>query len=233
METEEKNRESISKNRVGIRGSISKNGEAITVPRAIRHVYSVHDEYMTPEYLVTCLEPYIKAFMNSWEFSADEQLTVYCPFDTEDSEYVRYFKKFGAKVIFGDLKTGQNFFDVPIPECDLIISNPPFSRKKEMFEKLFRNGTPFCMLMNLTAVQYQEIGNMFYEESLRSEPVQFLILIKKCRSTEIRARSALRIIAGNSLQELNTYILNITTAAGIILQLIFLQNKEKRNNGRY
>lgn len=155
------------------------NREPITVPRAIKYVYSLHDEYMTPEYLVTCLKPYIESFMNSWLISSFSGFTVYCPFDTEDSEYVRFFKRLGAKVIFGDLKTGQNFFDIPIPECDLIVSNPPFSRKKEMFEKLFRNGTPFCMLMNLTAVQYQEIGNMFYEESLRSEPVQFLIPDKK------------------------------------------------------
>lgn len=115
------------------------NREPITAPRAIKRVYYLNDNYMTPEYLVTCLKPYIESFMKSWLFSSFNEFTVYCPFDTEDSEYVRFFKKLGVKVIFGDLKTGQNFFDVPIPECDLIVSNPPFSRKKEMFEKLFRN----------------------------------------------------------------------------------------------
>lgn len=109
----------------------------------------------------------------------NRKLVVYCPFDTEESEYVRYFKENGAEVIHGDIKTGQDFFENPIPECDLVISNPPFSRKREVFSKLFAAGIPFALLMNLQAMQYQEMGQLFFEEQQRTEAIQFIIPDKK------------------------------------------------------
>lgn len=149
----------------------------IEKPRAVKLVYNMNDDYRTPRYLVSCLEPFILDFMRNRKI--DRQLVVWCPFDTEESEYVRYFKEADAKVIFGDIKTGQDFFETPIPECDLIISNPPFSRKKEIFSRLFRSGVPFALLMNLQAMQYQEIGELFYDEEQRTEGIQFIIPDKK------------------------------------------------------
>ena len=151
--------------------------DIIEKPRAIKYVYNVNDDYRTPKYLVTCLEPFILDFMRKNRIN--RQLVVYCPFDTEDSEYVRYFKESDAKVIYGDIKTGQDFFETPIPECDLIVSNPPFSMKREIFARLFHAGKPFALLLNLQAIQYQEIGLLFYEEGQRSEDVQFIIPDKK------------------------------------------------------
>lgn len=151
--------------------------ETIEVPRAIKHVYTVNDDYRTPRYLVSCLEPFILDFMK--RHGINRPLVVYCPFDTAESEYVRYFKEAEAKVIYGDIKTGQDFFDTPIPECDLVISNPPFSRKREIMVKLFAAKKPFALLMNLQAMQYQEMGQLFYEEEQRSESIQFIIPDKK------------------------------------------------------
>lgn len=146
-------------------------------PRSVKYVYNVNDDYRTPRYLVSCLDKFIFDFMVRNKIN--RKLVVYCPFDTEESEYVRYFKAHGMKVIYGDIKTGQDFFENPIPKCDLIISNPPFSRKREVFSKLFIAGVPFALLMNLQAMQYQEIGQLFYEEEQRSEGIQFIIPDKK------------------------------------------------------
>lgn len=155
----------------------NENKEAVEVPRAIKHVYSVNDDYRTPRYLVTCLEPFILDFMRKHEIN--RPIVIYCPFDTAESEFVRYFKEAEAKVIYGDIKTGQNFFETPIPECDLVVSNPPFSLKRDIMSRLFVAQKPFALLMNLQAMQYQEIGQLFYEEEQRSESVQFIIPDKK------------------------------------------------------
>lgn len=152
-------------------------GKPVAKTRAVKHVYNLNDDYRTPKYLVSCLEPFILAFMHRNKI--ERQLVVYCPFDTEESEYVRYFKEADAKVIFGDIKTGQDFFRTEIPKCDLIISNPPFSRKKDIFHRLFHAGIPFALLMNLQAMQYQEIGELFYDEEQRTEGIQFIIPDKK------------------------------------------------------
>ena len=149
----------------------------IEKPRAVKLVYNLNDDYRTPRYLVSCLDTFIFDFMKS--HNINRKLVVYCPFDTEESEYVRYFKENGAEVIHGDIKTGQNFFENPIPECDLVISNPPFSRKREIFSKLFAAGIPFALLMNLQAMQYQEMGQLFVEEQQRTEAIQFIIPDKK------------------------------------------------------
>lgn len=155
----------------------TENKEIIEVPRAIKHVYQLNDDYRTPRYLVTCLEPFILDFMR--KHGINRPIVIYCPFDTAESEFVRYFKEAEAKVIYGDIKTGQNFFETPIPECDLVVSNPPFSLKRDIMSRLFVAQKPFALLMNLQAMQYQEIGQLFYEEEQRSESVQFIIPDKK------------------------------------------------------
>lgn len=149
----------------------------IEKPRTVKLVYNLNDDYRTPRYLVSCLDTFIFDFMQ--RHNINRKLVVYCPFDTEESEYVRYFKENGAEVIHGDIKTGQDFFENPIPECDLVISNPPFSRKREIFSKLFAAGIPFALLMNLQAMQYQEMGQLFVEEQQRTEAIQFIIPDKK------------------------------------------------------
>ena len=149
----------------------------IEKPRAVKLVYNLNDDYRTPRYLVSCLDTFIFDFMQ--RHNINRKLVVYCPFDTEESEYVRYFKENGAEVIHGDIKTGQDFFEKPIPECDLVISNPPFSRKREIFTKLFAANVPFALLLNLQAMQYQEMGQLFFEEQQRTEAIQFIIPDKK------------------------------------------------------
>lgn len=99
------------------------------------------DEYYTPAYAVEVILPFLKAkgFKNVW-----------CPFDKEHSEFVKVLNKEGYKVTFGHIETGQDFFDYKEPPAgvDCIVSNPPFSKRTSIFEKLFSFGLPFAMIMN-------------------------------------------------------------------------------------
>lgn len=98
--------------------------------------YSEQDEYYTPLYAVLPIEKYLKR--NS---------TIWCPFDTEDSLFVKYFRMRGHSVIFSHINLGQDFFETEPPACDYIISNPPYSKKTEVFERLNELGLPYAMLV--------------------------------------------------------------------------------------
>ena len=101
-----------------------------------KNVKNNNDEYYTPLYAVEILDKYLK-----------EKSTIWCPFDTIDSEFVKHFKEQGHNVINTHIDNGENFFDIEPPECDYIISNPPFSRKVDVLERLFDIGKPFAMLV--------------------------------------------------------------------------------------
>ena len=123
------------------------------------------DEYYTPAILVEPILEYAKG------------KTVWCPFDTEKSEFVRLLKANGSEVIWSHLADGKDFFQYePEEEYDCIISNPPFSRKIEVFERLYDLGKPFAMLMNIECLNYQVVGNMFYNHD---SDLQLLIVDKK------------------------------------------------------
>ena len=95
--------------------------------------HQVNDEYYTPPILVEIILPYVK-----------KGSTVWCPFDTVDSEFVIQLKRVGHNVINTHIIDGFDFFELMPPTCDYIISNPPFSCKIEVFKRLFKMGIPFA-----------------------------------------------------------------------------------------
>ena len=136
---------------------------------SFRNTFEVQDIYHTPAILVDILRPYL-------ERNLPQDKIILCPFDTERSEYVRRLEEWGYTVKHGSLETGQDFFDYDYGYFDIVISNPPFSRKKEIYQKLFSENKPFMLLGNLMQVNYQEIGNLFFNQH---PPVQFIIPDKK------------------------------------------------------
>lgn len=88
--------------------------------------------------------------------------TIWCPFDTEDSHFVKYFRASGHRVIATHIFGGVDFFDCDIPKCDYIISNPPYSLKTEVFDRLFKIGKPFAMLVGVVGLfESQKRFDMF------------------------------------------------------------------------
>lgn len=126
--------------------------------------FQLKDEYYTPKVLV---EPILKYI--------DKDKVVWCPFDTEHSEFVLALKEKNIKVIYSHLLYNQDFFNYePKEHYDYIISNPPFSLKLKVFERLYRLNKPFAMICPLTMLNYQEVGEFFLEKKL-----QLLIVDKK------------------------------------------------------
>lgn len=121
------------------------------------------DEYYTPEILVKPILQFIKPTSIVW-----------CPFDTFESEFVQQITKAGHIVTFSHIWNGQDFFTMKVPNCDYIISNPPFTKKLEVLDRLYEIGKPFAMVMGLPILNYQEVGEFFLDKEL-----QLLIVDKK------------------------------------------------------
>lgn len=119
----------------------------------IQHQFHKNDEYYTPEYAVYPIMKRLKA-----------GTTVWCPFDKTDSEYVRVLSAHGFSVVYGHIEDGQDFFQVGVPECDYIVSNPPYSLKGEIIGRLYEIGKPFAMLINFQGIfDSQKRFRMFAE----------------------------------------------------------------------
>lgn len=102
---------------------------------------SGNDEFFTPEYAIQPIIKYIP--MGS---------TVWCPFDTKDSLFVREFQRGGLSVVYSHIADGQDFFTMAAPECDYIVSNPPYSKKGEVLQRLFEIDKPFAMLVGVVGL---------------------------------------------------------------------------------
>ena len=96
---------------------------------------SGNDEFYTPEYAIEPILKYIPSGSIIW-----------CPFDTNYSLIVKKFRKHGCEVIATHISNGEDFFLIPTPKCDFIISNPPYSLKTEVLSKLFSLNKKFAML---------------------------------------------------------------------------------------
>lgn len=103
--------------------------------------FSRNDEYYTPAYAVRPIMNYLKPGAVIW-----------CSFDTEESQYVKIFTENGFTVIHGHIWTGQDFFTVPVPDCDYIISNPPYSWKGEVIKRLHEIKKTFAMPINFQGI---------------------------------------------------------------------------------
>lgn len=125
--------------------------------------FDIRDEYYTPRILVDAIVPYIPP-----------SSTVWCPFDTESSEFVLALEEAGHEVIFSHIALGKDFFEYEPPTYDCIVSNPPFSRKLEVLTRLYQLGKPFAMVLGLPILNYQEVGSFFLDK-----PLQLLIVDKK------------------------------------------------------
>lgn len=82
-----------------------------------------NDECYTPDYAV---KPIVKYISKDW--------VVWCPFDREDSEFVKLIRANGNKVIATHIENNQNFYEYdPSEHWDCIISNPPVFWKETHF----------------------------------------------------------------------------------------------------
>lgn len=100
-----------------------------------------NDEWYTPSYAIYPLLPYLNPNSLIW-----------CPFDKKESNYVSVLEKAGHNIIYSHIDSGEDFFEVPIPKVDYIISNPPYSLRTQILKRLFEIDIPFAMLLGVVGI---------------------------------------------------------------------------------
>ena len=95
------------------------------------------DEWYTPKEAVEVILPYI-----------NKGSRILCPFDTADSEFVRILSGHGFQVEHSHIDTGTDFFNLEKPSVEYIISNPPFSKRDLVLQRLYEWDIPFAMIFN-------------------------------------------------------------------------------------
>jgi len=99
------------------------------------------NEWYTLPALVEVVQPFIKPNQVIW-----------CPFDTSESAFVKVLSKTN-QVIYSHIKTGQDFFSYePTTHYDVIVSNPPFSKRTDVYKRLYELGKPWAMVANYTGL---------------------------------------------------------------------------------
>ena len=126
-----------------------------------------NDECYTPDYAVRPILKYIP-----------EGATVWCPFDTDASEFVRLIsKKDNVNVIKSHLDDGQDFLQwQPKEHWDMIVSNPPFSNKRKFFDRALRFNKPFALIMANTWLNDSAPKQLFMEHN---KDLQLLMFDKR------------------------------------------------------
>jgi hypothetical protein len=115
---------------------------------------SGNDEFYTPRYAIEPLVKYVPKSAKIW-----------CPFDKPESLIAKRFKENGNEVVTSHIEEGKDFF-FHQEDCDFIISNPPYSLKNEVFERLFAFTKPFAMLVGVVGLfESQKRFGMFKNNS--------------------------------------------------------------------
>ena len=99
------------------------------------------DSWETPKSAVKLILPYVLKFKTIW-----------CPFDTEDSSFVRTFKENNINTINSHISDGKDFFTFEPSNYDIIVSNPPFSRIDPIIKRLHNLNKPYAIIVPLYAI---------------------------------------------------------------------------------
>jgi hypothetical protein len=127
------------------------------------------DDLFTPKVLVEAIKPQLESYVKR-----HSQSIVWCPFDLESSEFCYMLRDMKIDYVASHIDTGQDFFKWEPKKWDIAISNPPFSRKLDVFKRLYDFKKPFAMVMNMMALGYHEIIDFFVDH-----PVELLFVNKR------------------------------------------------------
>lgn len=78
---------------------------------------------------------------------------IWLPFDEEWSAFYQRLNEEGYKIVRSSLLNGNDFFEYEPDSWDLIVSNPPFSLKNEVLERIYSFNKPFAILLPLASLQ--------------------------------------------------------------------------------
>lgn len=91
---------------------------------------------------------------------------VWCPFDTEESHFVKEISKQNPTV-FSHISQGQDFYTYEPAKWDVIVSNPPFTNKRKIFERALSFNKPFALIMSNTWLNDSAPKQLFKDKDLQ------------------------------------------------------------------
>lgn len=124
-----------------------------------------NDECETPEYAVRAILPYLKRGLIYW-----------CPFDKYSSKFARVLIDEGHHVVYSHLDNGDDFYSYEPKQWNAILSNPPFTNKRGIFERALSFGKPFALLMSNTWLNDAAPKQLF-----RDRPLQLLMFEERMK----------------------------------------------------
>lgn len=117
-----------------------------------------NDECMTPDYGVAPIIKYLNGYKDK---------IIWCPFDKENSEFVKQLKTEGFTVVYSHIDNGQDFYTYEPKKWDIIVSNPPFTNKRFIFERALSFDKPFALIMSNTWLNDSAPKQLFSDKDLQ------------------------------------------------------------------
>jgi hypothetical protein len=118
-----------------------------------------HDDYMTPKYAWENIEQYIPKDKIIWEAFMG------------DGKSGEYLKELGCKEVIHE---PIDFFEND--KGEVIISNPPFSKSKDVMDRLRQLDKPFIIIMPCSKICTSYFRNNFKDTN---DPIQIIIPRKR------------------------------------------------------
>jgi hypothetical protein len=120
------------------------------------------DDYQTPPEALAPLLPYLPQGWTIWEPAAGK------------GYLASALRGAGHRVIASDILTGQDFLRwQPAEHWDAIVTNPPYSLRREFIARCYALGRPWAMLMPLTTLEGRR------QELFRRHGVELLLLDRR------------------------------------------------------
>ena len=120
--------------------------------------FTVHDDYMTPKSAWENIKDFIPKNKKIWEAFYG------------DGNSGKYLQELGFDVIHEPV----DFFENNLGE--IIISNPPFSIKKQVFQRLKKLDKPFIIICPSSTINTQYMRELFSDSE---NPIQIIIPRKR------------------------------------------------------
>mgnify|MGYP003630418129 FL=1 len=117
-----------------------------------------HDDYMTPKYAWENIQQYIPKDKVIWEAFMG------------DGKSGEYLEELGFDVIHND----NDFFESN--EGDIVVSNPPFSKSKQIMPRLKELDKPFILILPSS-----KINTQYFRENFKNTDSQLQLIIPRKR----------------------------------------------------
>jgi hypothetical protein len=115
-------------------------------------IFAVYDDYMTPKSAWEAITDYIPKDKVIWE-----------PF-YGNGDSGRFLREIGCGNVIHE---PEDFFENN--KGDIVVSNPPFSMKKEVLERLVQLQKPFILIMPSSTISYK------YTRDILKDDIQIII----------------------------------------------------------